>query len=215
MSHNANDILDKQRFGLITGSKCHVLFPKKSAEVGQRTYAKQLANEMYFEYYDNTSTWQMEHGNNAESSAFEYYCDNFDRNIDYKPPFAKNGNFGGSADAVADVYGIDFKCPTSLEKWLDFIHEPLPKEHFYQCQMYMFLYNKPLWKIVAYLIETEKMSNSGEVYPVKHNERMICVNVIRDNNFEAELLEKSEPVIKMRDEFYAKLIEQFGDKLPF
>jgi len=44
---------------------------------------------------------------------------------------------------------------------------------------------------------------------------MICVNVIRDNNFEAELLEKSEPVIKMRDEFYAKLIEQFGDKLPF
>jgi hypothetical protein len=40
-------MFDTNRFGLITGSRCSVLFPKRSAEKGQRTYAKQLANQMY------------------------------------------------------------------------------------------------------------------------------------------------------------------------
>jgi len=49
----ANDKFDSQRFGLITGSECHVLFPEKgTGEVGQRTYAKKLANQMYFKFYD-------------------------------------------------------------------------------------------------------------------------------------------------------------------
>jgi len=217
MSHNANDILDKQRFGLITGSKVSVLFPDKKSEqeVGLKTYAKQLANQLYFEFYDDIGTWQTEHGNNNESSAFEYYRDRFDNSVAYKPEFAKKGYHGGSADAIAELYGVDFKCPTSLEKWLDYIFVGIDKQQLMQGKMYCYLYNKAYWKICCYLIETEKMVNNGLTYPVHHDKRMIVVPIKRDSLWEEQLIEKTPHVIELRDEFYAKLVEQFGDKLPF
>ena len=67
--NNPNDTFDPQRYGLITGSKCSVLFPKRSAEVGQRQYAKELANNMFFRYYDNSGGRHTEHGNNNEYNA--------------------------------------------------------------------------------------------------------------------------------------------------
>jgi len=60
---------DEKRFGLITGSKCSVLHPKRSAEAGQKTYAKELANQMYFRFYDEQGTWQTQHGKDFEAEA--------------------------------------------------------------------------------------------------------------------------------------------------
>ena len=64
----AIDKFDPQRLGTITGSKAHILMPKSGKVVeGMVTYARQLAKEKYFQFYDEVSTWQMEHGIQSEA----------------------------------------------------------------------------------------------------------------------------------------------------
>ena len=211
MSHNPNDIFGPERFGLITGSKCSVLFPKRSAEVGQRTYAKQLANNMYFQFYDDKGTWQTEHGQLSESSAFEYYQANFDKLAEYGPKFAKEGYWGGSADAISPSCGIDFKCPTTLEGWIDYLHEGIDDQQYHQCQMYMMLYNRESWKICAFLLETNRMSENGLTYPVQHDKRMICIEVKKEVGWREKLELITPKIITMRDEFYEILKSNFNE----
>jgi hypothetical protein len=209
MSHNPNDLFDPERFGLITGSVCSPLFPKKSAEVGQRNLAKKLANQMFFRFYDNVSTWQTEHGHNCESSAFEYYKSRFDSTAEYTPQFKRLENWGGQADCICENNGVDFKCPTTLEGWLDYLHEGISDQQFHQSQMYMFLYGKKVWHICAYLMETERMTNNGEVYPIEWTERMIIVKVEQDPTWVEKLIEITPKIVEMRNFYYNKLKEQF------
>ena len=207
----ANDKFDKERYGLITGSPCSVLFPDKgNGEAGMRTYAKKLANNMYFRYYDEVSTWQMQHGNMNEHEAFTYYQTNYDFNIE-KGLWKREGNFGGTCDAIAKDYGMDLKCACSLGAWLDYIHDGIDKQQYHQAQMYMYLFNKPLWKICAYLTETEWQIQRELSYPVEESKRMIIVEIPRDENWEERLLKSSEYVIEERDKFYDTLCKQFGE----
>ncbi len=207
----ANDKFDKNRFGLITGSACSVLFPERSGQVGQITYAKKLANQRYFRFYDEVSTWQMQHGNMNEHAAFEFYKENYDFNIE-KGRFVQDGDWGGTCDSEAKVYGLDFKCPTSLEAWLEYIHVGIDKQQWNQAQMYMFLFKKELWKVCAYLTETEWMLNRELYYPVSEDKRMIIVDVEKDPTWENRLKENSPFVINERDKFYKILCNQFGEK---
>jgi hypothetical protein len=202
-------MFDNNRFGLITGSKCSVLFPKRSAEKGQRTYAKQLANQMFFKFYDEKGTWQTEHGHLAESSGFEYYQQHFCKDAEYQPNFEMYMEFGGSADCIAQDWGVDFKCPTSLEAWLDYLHEGIDEQQYHQAQMYMFLYDRPEWHICAYLLETNRMSDNGLTYPVDHDKRMIITKVKKEEGWSDLLIERGETVIQMRNEFYTNLIQNF------
>lgn len=211
MSHNPNDTFSKERFGLITGSVCTPLFPKKSAEVGQKNLAKDLANNMYFRYYDNVSTWQTEHGNLCERSAFEFYQTNFDKTAEYQPIFARLDNWGGQADCICQDSGVDYKCPTTLSGWLDFLHEGISDQQYNQAQMYMFLYNRPIWHIAAFLLETQRMSDNGEQYPVPHDKRMIINSVEVNLEWQNLLVERTPKVIAMRDFYYQKLVENFGE----
>ncbi len=204
-------MFDEKRYGLITGSKCSVLHPKKSAEVGQRTYAKELANQMYFRYYDETGTWQTEHGNDFESEAYVYFHERFDKSAIHKPEFKCIDDFGGSADCICDNYGVDFKCPTSLNKWLDYLHLGIDSEQYHQCQMYMMLYGFDNWKICAYLAETKRMTDFGLTYPVPLDKRMIIVNVEREDGWKEKTYLNAIPVIEMRNFYYSKLVEQFGE----
>lgn len=202
-------MFDERRFGLITGSKCVVLFPKRSAEKGQETYAKELANQMYFKYYDEKSTWQTEHGHLAESSAFEYYQQHFCKEAEYRPEFEMFDNYGGSADCIAREWGIDFKCPTSMEKWLDYFYYGVDEQQYHQCQMYMWLYDRPEWHICAYLLETNRMSDNGLTYPIDYDKRMIRNVVKREEGWHEQLMERGEKVIAMRNLFYQKLKTHF------
>lgn len=211
-NHNPNDIFDPKRYGLITGSRVSVLFPERKAEVGQKQYAKELANNMYFRFYDNQSTWQTEHGNLCESTAFEYYQQNYDSTAQYQPPFMVQDDFGGQGDCICKSHGVDFKCPTTLKAWLDYLHEGISKDQFYQAQMYMMLYKREQWKIVAFLMETDRMSNNGEQYPVDYNQRCIITTVDRDETFEPRLREAAPFVIGWRDFYYEQLIKTFGTK---
>ena len=204
------DKFDPKRYGLITGSKCSVLHPKKSAEVGQRTYAKQLANQMYFRHYDEQSTWQTEHGNDFEAEAYVYFHEHYDKSAVHKPPFMVQDDFGGSADCICDDYGVDFKCPTTLEKWLDFLHVGIDEQQYHQAQMYMMLYNRDAWLVCAYLAETYRMTESGITYPVPQDKRMIQVEVLKDIEWQDKTYKNAESVITMRDFYYQKLVEQFG-----
>jgi hypothetical protein len=123
-------------------------------------------------------------------------------------------NFGGTCDAIADEYGVDFKCPTSLEGWLDYIHAGIDKQQYCQAQMYMFLFDKPQWKVCAYLVETEWMLQRELRYPVDEKNRMIVVEVSRNEDWKDKLIESSRFVIEERDKFYKALCDQFGSKEP-
>jgi hypothetical protein len=210
----AIDKFSKERFGLVTGSTCTVLFPLKGdAEVGKRTYAKKLANEMFFQTYDERSTWETDHGKMAEALAFEYYNENIDNTI-VEGSWFREGDCGGTVDAMLSSKVVDFKCPTSLQKWLDYIHEPLPKQQKDQLQMYMWLAKKEEAEIAAFLTETQFMSDHGLVYPVPPDKRMIKVEVKRDPTWLERLNdEKALPwVIQKRNEFLEVLKAQFANK---
>lgn len=201
---------DPRRPGLITGSKCSILHPKRSAEAGQKTYAKQLANEMYFRFSDERDTWQTKHGKDFEAEAYVYLRERFDKSAIEKPDFFCRDSFGGTPDCLCDDYGVDFKCPTSLEKWLDYLHLGIDNDQYHQCQMYMMLCGKEQWKICAYLTETFKMTDDGIKYPVHQDKRMIQIVVDKDPAWEALTYTNAIPVIEARDFYYNKLIETFG-----
>ena len=106
---------------------------------------------------------------------------------------------------------MDFKCPTTLSGWLDFLHEGISDQQYNQAQMYMFLYKKPIWHIAAFLLETQRMSDNGEQYPVPHDKRMIINSVEVNLEWQNLLVERTPKVIAMRDFFYQKLVENFGE----
>lgn len=210
--HNPNDLFDDKRFGLITGSECHVLFPDRGdGKAGQTTYARNLASNMFWRFYDNNSTWQTEHGNLAESTAYEFYTQRFDRALAYRPNFMVKGEFGGAADAVNPIasYGVDFKCPTSLIAWQNYLFDGISKQQYHQCQMYMHLWDVERWYVCAYLLETDRMANNGEQYPVPLEDRMIRVVVEREHGWWNKLEQNAQFVIEKRNEFYNILKEKF------
>jgi hypothetical protein len=73
----------------------------------------------------------------------------------------------------------------------------------------MFLFDKPVWKFCAFLLETEFMSNLGLTYPVPTNKRMIIVEEKKDPTFKARLEMNSPFVIKERDKFIEILKNTF------
>ena len=206
----AIDKFEGDRIGCITGSKCSVLFPDRGdGKVGQTTYAEQLAMQRFFNFYDESGGgWQTEHGQMGEVFAHSFYQKNFNSEV-------KNGSFkrieewAGTCDALEENAGIDYKCPTSLHKWLSYL-KGIDKAQSYQGQMYMFLFDRPVWKFCAYLMETEFMNNMGLTYPVPHNKRMIIVEEQKDLTFQARLEMNSPFVIKERDKFVELLKIKFA-----
>jgi hypothetical protein len=204
----AIDTFHKERFGLVTGSKCGVLFPMKGdGAKGQTTYAKQLAKELFFQTYDEVSTWEIEHGKMAEHFAFAHYNERIDKRIE-PGSWIRKGNCGGTIDAlIPKVKGVDFKAPTTLDKWLEYLYEGIDKQQECQCRMYMYLTELPEWEIAAYLTETEKMTNNGLTYPIEEADRMIRITVTRDLEWEKALELVTPSVIAIRDK-YVKILEQ-------
>jgi len=194
----AIDIFPPERFGLVTGSRCSSLVPKRSAEVGQRTLAKQLANEKFFQFYDEMNTWQTEHGKMAEHFAHEHFIKYHDAYIE-KGRWISEGDCGGSTDAEAKDYGVDYKSPTTLENWTEYLYDGISDKEHNQCQLYMKLTKKDRWLIGAYLTETQKMNDNGLTYPVKEENRMIIIEVVSDKSW-VEKFESNLPnVIEIRD----------------
>ncbi len=202
---------DINRIGRITGSVCTPLFPKKSAEKGIISLAKDLATQIYFNTeLDEVSTWQMEHGNNFEPEAFYYYQERYDKSAEYKPIFVYRDAWGGSGDCLGQYSGADFKCPTTLTNWLDYLHDGISDKEYNQAQMYMFLYGREKWNVCAYLAETEKMTNYGLTYPVPHDKRMIINTVEVSLEWQDKLYAATPKVIELRDFYYNKLVQSFG-----
>lgn len=206
----AIDKFTKERFGLITGSECDVLFPDKGdGKVGQRTYAKKLANEMFFQFYDEKSTRDTDHGDMAEHFAFIHYQQYY--GADVKPGrWIKKGYCGGNTDAELPDRVIDFKCPTSLHKWLSYLYDGIDKQQKYQCQMYMYLTGLEIAELCAYLTETQFMNDSGLTYPVPEQKRMIITQVKKDPSFEQSLLSAIPNIIAMRNVYLETLEETFN-----
>lgn len=204
----AIDTFKPERFGKVTGSKCSVMFPLKGdGIVGMTTYAKQLANEKYFQFYDEKTPWQAEHGKMGEHFAKLHYAQMYEDVQD--GTWTVKGECGGSTDAETDTKIIDFKCPVTLEGWLDYLYDKLKKDYFDQLQMYMYLRDKDQAEIAAYLTETQFMTDNGLTYPVPEDKRMIIVKVMRDPKWEDRLNEQLPFVIEMRDKYIEVLKSKF------
>jgi len=206
----AIDTFPKERFGLVTGSKCSVMFPLRGdGVVGMTTYAKQLANERYFQFYDEMSSRATDHGKMAEHFAAIHYREYYDDSLGEGGWYVKD-ECGGLTDGETTKKVIDFKCPVTLEGWLDFLYDKLDKKYYDQLQMYMYLTGKDYSEIAAYLTETQWMSDNGLTYPVKEKDRMIIVGVKKDNTWEGRLKEHLPFVTKMRDKYIEILMGKFN-----
>ena len=199
----------KKRFGLVTGSRCSVLFPLKGdGKVGKRTYAKQLAQQKFFQFYDEMSSRATEHGKMAEHFAFLHYQTYIDPTIE-QGRFIDIGECGGSTDAETKTKVIDFKCPVTLQGWLDY-YDGLDKEQIDQLEMYMWLTGKDEAEIAAYLIETQWMTDQGLTYPVPDEKRMIIVPVTKDPTWETRLKTELPGIIALRDEYIERYTKLFN-----
>lgn len=199
----------KKRFGLVTGSKCSVFFPLKGdGKVGQRTYAKTLAKEKFFQFYDEMSSMATEHGKMAEHFAFLHFQEYYNSEIQ-QGRFIYRDECGGSTDAETDLDVVDFKCPVTLQGWLDYL-DGIDKEQKDQLQMYMWLTGKSGAVIAAYLIETQWMTDNGLVYPVPEEKRMILVPVEKDNTWGDRLLKQLPDFLAIRDEYIEKYTKLFN-----
>lgn len=197
-------MLSPRRMGKITGSSCHILFPKRENKTTQESYAMELAIAKLFNYRQNASSWQMDHGHTREAMAMDIFRNTYP--FAYFPEFKSLGEYGGSADCMipGEDFGVDFKCPTSLEKWLSYLNG-VDHQQERQAQMYMWLYEKPKWKIIAFLNETNFMIDSGEAYPVPPGKRFIVCEIHRDPLFEAQIQERGAILLKRRDEIIEEL----------
>ena len=196
----AIDTLSSERYGLVTGSRCSSLVPKKDAQVGMITLAKQLAKEKYFRYWDEVSSWQMEHGNNAEVFAFEHFETYHDKDVK-KGEFGFKGDIGWSPDAVCADYGVDFKAPTTLENFLDYLTDGISTYEYNQCQHYMMGLKLDRWLIAAFLIETQRMTDNGLTYPIAHPDRMILVEVKKSDEWQEKFHSNLPFVVGKREEY--------------
>lgn len=214
---NANDKFAPERLGKINASECHVLFTDtgnvtENLTQGQKTYARQLAIQLYFKFYDDVYNWRLEHGELCETSGVEYlqqYHDNTVVKLE-KSDYKFIGDIGGGGDALGIKKGYDIKAPTSLKDWVAYITDGITKQQFHQGQMYMEQYNRDTWVFAAFLMETTFMANEGLQYPVDYDKRMILVEVPRLDGWIEKLNKKVPQLIELRNEYYNQLVEQFG-----
>jgi len=205
----AIDKFHPERLGCITGSKAYILMPESGKVVqGMQTYAKQLAKERYFQFYDEVSTWQTEHGNQSESYALAHWRKYVNPDLQ-EGYFKRIGELSGTCDHICDDYLVDSKSPVSMENWLNYLYEGVSKQQYHQGQMYCYLFDRPRIIFGAYLCETNRMSDFGLVYPVPESQRLIQIEVVSDPNWINKFLPMAEKVIAMRDEYIELLSERF------
>lgn len=202
------DTFPPERFGRISGSRCSPLVPIKDAKVGMISLAEGLAGERYWQTYDEVNTWEMEHGKMAEHFAHEHYKKFYDENIQ-AGEFGYEGELSWSTDAESDYYGVDYKCPTSRKGFERYLYKGLKKEEIDQCQFYMMVTKKPLWKICAYLTEHERMTDNGLTYPIPENQRMLIFDVEPNQDWRDKFWSNHDFVINQRDIFIEMLKLKF------
>lgn len=210
MSSLAIDTFPKERFGRVSGSRCTPLVPKGDAKKGMITLAKKLAKERFFGFYDEVSTWEMEHGKMGEFWAFEHFKQYHDEGIE-KGVFGHDENTAWSTDAELLDYGVDFKCPTTLDGFLDYMFDGLSDYEKNQAQFYMYKRNKPKWVIAAFLIETQRMTDNGLTYPVPEKGRMHLIEVLPNLEWRDKFETNLPFVIEQRDTFIEMLKLKYKD----
>lgn len=78
--------------------------------------------------------------------------------------------------------------------------------------MYMYLFGKSRWVVAAYLLETNFMNDNGLSYPVKDADRMIMVEINKEEGWVEKLNEQAKFVIETRDTYVEILKSKFPKK---
>lgn len=196
----ATDIFPPERFGRVSGSRCGPLVPLKDAKKGMITLAKKLAKERYYQFYDEVSTWEMEHGKLNEPMAHEHFKKYFDKKI-CKGHSGFEGELAWSTDAEGIDYGVDYKCPTSLEKFNEYLFEGISDYEYNQAQFYMMKRNLSRWYVCPFLAETLRMSDYGLIYPEKEENRMLPIEVLPSDEWREKFWSNLPFVVENRDTY--------------
>jgi len=204
----AIDTFPPERFGRISGSRCSPLVPKRDAKVGMITLAKKLASERYFHTFEETNTWQMEHGKMAEHWAHEHFKEHNDAKIE-KGVYGFKGELSWSTDAEASDYGVDYKAPTTLDGFNDYLFDGLSDYEINQAQFYMMTTSKDKWLVCPFLTETQRMTDNGLTYPLPEKQRMIIIEVLPDMAWREKFWSNHDFVINQRDTFIEMLKLKF------
>lgn len=204
----AIDTFPKERLGRISGSRCSPLVPAIDAKKGMVTLAKQLASERYFGVFAETSTWQMEHGTMAEHFAHEHFLKYYDKDIE-RGSFGYKDELAWSTDAEGRGYGVDYKAPTTLDNFNDYLFDGLSDYEKNQAQFYMMVRGVDRWLVCPYLTETQRMTDNGLTYPIKDDHRMMVIEVSVDKCWQEKFWSNHDFVINERDTFIQMLSLQF------
>ena len=196
----AIDTFPPERLGRISGSRCSSLVPKKDAEKGMVTLAKKLASEKYFQTFSEVNTWEMEHGKMGEHWAHEQFKAYHNLQIQ-KGVFGYDGDLSWSTDAECSEYGVDYKCPTTLDKFNDYLFDGLSDYEINQAQFYMMVCKLDLWLVCPFLMETQRMTDNGLTYPIPEKQRLLIIEVKPDQNWRDKFWSNKDFVINKRDEF--------------
>jgi len=78
--------------------------------------------------------------------------------------------------------------------------------------MYMYIFDRPLWKVCVYLTETLRMGEFGLTYPVHQLDRMMEFNVCVDLEWQEKLKRVSPRLVELRDNYLDQLNQKFTHK---
>ena len=204
----AIDTFPPERFGRISGSRCSPLVPKRDAKAGMITLAKKLASERYFQTFAEVNTWELEHGKMGEHFAHEHFKKYHNAYIQ-KGVYGFDGELSWSTDAECEEYGADYKCPTTLDKFNDYLFDGISDYEYNQSQFYMMVRKLSKWLVCPYLIETERMTDNGLTYPIPENQRMLIIEVKPDQEWRDKFWSNHDFVIEQRNIYIEMLKLKF------
>ena len=143
----------------IRASQCGKIMasPDKSAvPVGAKTYLKEWLIESKYGRRKEISSKYLEKGNICEDDGIKLLSAVYDLGFLVKHDGRKENDFAtGEPDVLIDAKtGEDIKCSWDLHTFPMFETKLPNKDYFWQCQVYMWLFERELWNVSYCLIDT-------------------------------------------------------------
>jgi len=195
--------------------------PKTKAEgvlsVGAKTYLKDLAKQIVYDYTDCFSSKETEKGNRCENDSIALY------NLVFLTDAIKNTErrtddfLTGECDIILPHKGVDTKTSWSIATFPALSEDCDKTEYEWQARGYMRLWNVPEWEVAFCLVNTPDdliryepvhLHSVGHIPP---HMRVTVVSYERDMVKEARMIEKVKAAQVYVMECIAKIKREHGD----
>lgn len=186
---------------------------------GAKTYLRQRAKQIFFEYTTEIDSKYIDKGNAVEKECIDLY--NAVHFTDHKKNTVRKSNefLTGECDVETELSILDAKSSWSLETFPATVDEAKQKKsaslYEYQGRGYMMLYDKPQFELfygmVSTPIELLKDWDNHAIHLVDHiapEHRLTSYTIERDKSIEADIESKCVSAI----EYIKEVINQIKNK---